>query len=186
MERLSNLSVCENHLGVIENVGSQAPPPEIKSEVSPQNLSFNKFQKVCDQTFRSLDMEVPQPWWWLRGTKGLQNVGSSYYKVSMYPWVQMFSFNPLSTVTNKLLGINKGSSYSKVQGLPWQLLYSSLWHLTGRWREYERRISFPYLLWEFLRDLEWKEKELGSPTGILYGQSCSLLTQSKAVAPGNL
>lgn len=57
MERLSYLSVCENHLGVIENVGSQAPPPEIKSEVSPQNLSFNKFQKVCDQTFRSLDMD---------------------------------------------------------------------------------------------------------------------------------
>lgn len=104
----------------------------------------------------------------------------------MYPWVQMFSFNPLSTVTNKLSEVNKGASYSKVQGLPWQLLYSSLWHLTGRWREYERRISFPYLLWEFLRDLEWKGKELGSPTGILYGQSCSLLTQSKAVAPGNL
>lgn len=54
-----------------------------------------------------------------------QNVGSNYYKVSMHPWVQMFSFSPLNTVTNKLLGINKGSSQAKVQELPWQPFFSS-------------------------------------------------------------
>lgn len=50
--------------------------------------------------------------------RGKGDVRSSYYKVSKYPWVQMFSLNPLNALTNKVLGVNKGSSYSKVHEPP--------------------------------------------------------------------
>lgn len=63
---LSNLSVHENPPGGgYVNGGSGAPPPELQSEVSPQNRYFNKLQVAQDPTFRSLGIEVPQSLWWL-------------------------------------------------------------------------------------------------------------------------
>lgn len=128
-------------------------------------------------------MELPQPWRRFAFAVGGGGEGGGCGNAECrkqllqglhYPWVQMFSFNPLSTVSNKLLGI----LIFKVQELPWQLFFSPLWYLTGRWRQYVEKflpLSAP----------EWKGKELGSPTGTSCGQSYSLLPQSKVIAPGN-
>lgn len=114
-------------------------------------------------------------WWRLR--VGGQYVGSSfYYKVSLYPWVQMFSLKSLSTVTSKVSGINKGSSYSKVQEPLWQPFCSPRSTSLGSEGSAKGTFlpsffsslplpllhfflpSFPYLLWEFPKAVEWKER----------------------------
>ena len=48
---------------------------------------------------------------------GLQRVGHDWATELNWTntWVQMFSLNPLSIVTNKLLGTDKGSWYSKLR-----------------------------------------------------------------------
>lgn len=62
MQELSNLSVHENFLGSCVDVDSEAPPLETESEVSLKNLYFSKFQVIHGSAFRSLGIDVPQPW----------------------------------------------------------------------------------------------------------------------------
>ena len=76
-------------------------------------------------------MVSPIQWTWVWVNSGslweawhtaVNGVAKSWTRMSdwtelnwMNTWVQMFSLNPLSTVTNKFLGTDKGSWYSKLR-----------------------------------------------------------------------
>lgn len=126
MQGFSDSSVQENHLGSCLNVGRKPHLQRLSQRWVPKifilagfKWSMTKLWEVLAQRSSAVEMIEGQGW----------DVGRGYYKVSIYPRVQIFPLKAPSTVTKKGLSINKGSSYPKVQETPGQPFSSSPWLL---------------------------------------------------------